>query len=521
MSFSSSSNSSANLYTSIISTPLNTGSATTLQANNDITLTNALTVNNSAGDGGALTMQAGRSIAVNSNLFTDNGSLTILANADTSTGVIDAQRDSGMGGITLASSASINAGTGSVSLSTGSAAGLTNRSSGGIALDGTLSAGSVAIATAASGSGSPDVILNNSVTTTGINGIVIAAAGQVQFGTGGTLTSSNPGASIFVTGSAINMRGTIATTNGEIRLSGPVAQTGYFSANSGAGAIHFTNDWTLGSQIASLTTSQAAIVDGTMSMNSGIVIASGGLSIATNGSLTGNGVIIGSLSMGTNATISPGSAGTSTGNGLLNLGSGSLSLASTSIVSMDGSGRSTFDKIIAGGVTLAGASLNLNLASFTLNTGESITLIYNISSSSTIGTFNGLAEGAIFTVNGQQLQIKYTGGDGNDVTVTSVANITASFVVSYSAFFYFPPTATSRSVITLRNTSNTNRNPTMLKLIGVPDRVTVVGATKSGSDWLINLNSATIWPNGSLGVPVSFKINSGGLFNYTTEIIGG
>jgi hypothetical protein len=61
----------------------------------------------------------------------------------------------------------------------------------------------------------------------------------------------------------------------------------------------------------------------------------------------------------------------------------------------------------------------------------------------------------------------------------------------------------------------------MLKLIGVPDRVTVVGATKSGSDWLINLNSATIWPNGSLGVPVSFKINSGGLFNYTTEIIGG
>jgi hypothetical protein len=466
-------------------------------------------------------MQAGRSIAVNSNLFTDNGSLTILANADTSTGVIDAQRDSGMGGITLASSVYINAGTGVVSLSTGSAAGLTNRSSGGVALNGTLSAGSVAIATAASGSGSPDVVLNNSVTTTGINGIVIAAAGQVQFGTGGTLTSSNPGASIFVTGSAINMRGTIATTNGEIRLSGPVAQTGYFSANSGAGAIHFTNDWTLGSQIASLTTSQAAIVDGTMSMNSGIVIASGGLSIATNGSLTGNGVIIGSLSMGTNATISPGSAGTSTGNGLLNLGSGSLSLASTSIVSMDGSGRSTFDKIIAGGVTLAGASLNLNLASFTLNTGESITLIDNISSSSTIGTFNGLAEGAIFTVNGQQLQIKYTGGDGNDVTVTSVANITASFAVSYSAFFYFPPTATSRSVINLRNTSNTNRNPTMLKLIGVPDRVTVVGATKSGSDWLINLNSATIWPNGSLGVPVSFKINSGGLFNYTTEIIGG
>ena len=59
----------------------NTGTAVTLQANNDITLAVASDIVTTApGTGGAITLQAGRSIALNSNITTDGGTLTLVAN---------------------------------------------------------------------------------------------------------------------------------------------------------------------------------------------------------------------------------------------------------------------------------------------------------------------------------------------------------------------------------------------------------------------------------------------------------
>jgi hypothetical protein len=37
-------------------------------------------------------------------------------------------------------------------------------------------------------------------------------------------------------------------------------------------------------------------------------------------------------------------------------------------------------------------------------------------------TFNGLAEGDQFTIDGETFAISYHGGDGNDVNLTSVAH---------------------------------------------------------------------------------------------------
>ena len=95
---------------------LDAGTAVTLQANNDITLKNALTVDNANGNGGALTLLAGRNINLNAALTTDNGNFTAVAGSK-HPDVISANTLVGYPTITVGPAGSINAGTGTVSLS--------------------------------------------------------------------------------------------------------------------------------------------------------------------------------------------------------------------------------------------------------------------------------------------------------------------------------------------------------------------------------------------------------------------
>jgi hypothetical protein len=56
----------------------------------------------------------------------------------------------------------------------------------------------------------------------------------------------------------------------------------------------------------------------------------------------------------------------------------------------------------------------------TVRTGLVLTVISNTSANPIVGTFSNLAEGAIVTVNGNNFQATYHGGDGNDLTLTVV-----------------------------------------------------------------------------------------------------
>lgn len=95
---------------------LNAGTAVTLQANNDITVTKAITANNPGGNGGALTFEAGRNINLNASINTDNGDFTAIAGAPSANA---AYKDAGTPTITVANGVSINAGTGRIKLSGG------------------------------------------------------------------------------------------------------------------------------------------------------------------------------------------------------------------------------------------------------------------------------------------------------------------------------------------------------------------------------------------------------------------
>ena len=52
--------------------------------------------------------------------------------------------------------------------------------------------------------------------------------------------------------------------------------------------------------------------------------------------------------------------------------------------------------------------------------GLAFTIISNTSANPISGTFSNLPDGAIVTINGNNLQASYEGGDGNDLTLTVV-----------------------------------------------------------------------------------------------------
>ena len=104
---------------------INVNANITLQANNDITVTNAIA---KANNGTTLTMQAGRNININANVSTTNAAISLTAN-DAGAG---AGRAAGAGSITGAGN--ISAGTGALNLTLGTNAG----GAGSINLTGTM-----------------------------------------------------------------------------------------------------------------------------------------------------------------------------------------------------------------------------------------------------------------------------------------------------------------------------------------------------------------------------------------------
>ncbi len=132
------------------------------------------------------------------------------------------------------------------------------------------------------------------------------------------------------------------------------------------------------------------------------------------------------ITVNSGATLSPGDA-----IGILNaVGNLTLSLGATYLVDLNGTAvGAQYDQTnVSGAVGLGNATLSLNLG-FTPVTSDPFTIINNDGTDAVTGTFNELAEGAIFTADGQTFTISYLGGDGNDVVLTSVVPEPATWVL--------------------------------------------------------------------------------------------
>jgi autotransporter-associated beta strand protein len=83
---------------------------------------------------------------------------------------------------------------------------------------------------------------------------------------------------------------------------------------------------------------------------------------------------------------------------------------------------SGYDQLRAQGkVALSNATLHVTLG-FTSSLGSTFTIIDNDGSDAVTNTFNGLPQGATVFGNGIPFQISYTGGSGNDVVLTQLAD---------------------------------------------------------------------------------------------------
>lgn len=184
--------------------------------------------------------------------------------------------------------------------------------------------------------------------------------------------SSSPDASLVLLGS----------TSGSITINGGTSSSGATLQVSNPGTIGFT-----GNTLVNSTTGLNRLVVGgatQLTFSQPVTVSSGTLSVQNATTLNS------SLSLQTQATLS------------VNLGSGIT---------------------VAGDVTLSG---NLTVAApENVPVGASYTILNKTSAGIIAGTFSGRPQGSVVSVSGNDFVISYTGGDGNDVTLTALSKVQA------------------------------------------------------------------------------------------------
>ena len=195
----------------------------------------------------------------------------------------------------------------------------------------------------------------------------------------------------------------------------------------GTGSLTKTGSGTLTLSGANRYTNGTTVTDGTLLVNSPTGSATGAGAVYVNaGTLGGSKNIVGPVTIGTGsgsgAFLAPAAGGNSPRR-LTIQGSLTFNPDATYTCTLEGeSDKSRIDNVLANGVTINSAAI-FNLSGTTqgqLTQGTVLAVIRNTAATPIAGAFSNLPDGAIVTVNGNNLQASYVGGDGNDLTLTVV-----------------------------------------------------------------------------------------------------
>ena len=183
----------------------------------------------------------------------------------------------------------------------------------------------------------------------------------------------------------------------------------------GDGALHLKG--------ASTYTGGATIEGGQLlaENSTGSALGTGAVQV-NSGTIGGSGIIASGVTIGTGAFLAP-AAGTNVQSTLTIQSPLTFNADATYTYSFRAKrNRARTDMVIANGVTInSGATLALSgQTRGALSQGLVLTLISNTSANPINGTFANLLDGGIVTVNGDNFQASYSGGDGNDLTLTVV-----------------------------------------------------------------------------------------------------
>ena len=342
----------ATMDADLITTLTNAGTAVTLQANNDITVNEAITTVNGGGAGGALTFQAGRSILINANITTDDAVFTATANETLANGVVDANRDAGAAVITMAAGTTINAGAADISITLSTGAGLTNSTSGDITLAGLTTTSHVLVVNNGPTAGSGIVRADAAQLITASSAALDAngAGGGGEIGTSGapirvTVTNlearsqsggaffSSPAQGVNIGGANLGGLAGISTSGGgnlELTVTtGNISQTEALNVGGTAGFTTSADD-------ADITLNSANAVTGAVSFTSTDTNADNTEVVQYTG--TGGVVLGGSTNTGTLTIVA--STGNITQTGALNVGgTAGFTVAGTNSIVLDSAGN--------------------------------------------------------------------------------------------------------------------------------------------------------------------------------------
>ena len=193
-----------------------------------------------------------------------------------------------------------------------------------------------------------------------------------------------------------------------------------FTATSGGNQGALIIDKSMEANVArigsSVTFDSVTIDEGILDLNSFTLTSP--VNVNEGGTLGGSGTV-GNVIVSANGTVGPG-----TSPGLIN--TGNLTFASGAAFNAEINGPFIpgidFDRVnVTGTLNLGGATLS---TLGTVGANGSITIINNDGSDAVTGTFAGLAENDAVTINGNDFRISYAGGDGNDVILIRLPDLT-------------------------------------------------------------------------------------------------
>ena len=469
-----------------VNTLLDAGTTVTLQASNDITITDALSAGGaSTGDGGDVVLQAGRSIAVNANINTNGGDFTAVANSPLADGVVDAERDAGAAEFRLQAGDVISTGGGAISIEVSDGAGLTNSTAG-------------------------DIVLENGADILG-GSIRLESQGNIDLQTTSIVDSN---------GSTIDL-----ISQGNIDLDSGA------KVESNGGAINVTASGTLSlKQISAVGSS----IDSTGGTGGNIVITADDLDVQTGSSINTSGTFAGNLTIqpfSTNQDISIGTAGSGT----------PLEITAAELARMV-----SIDTLTIGRSTDTGTlTIAENLTSAGINASTLVLQHQSIVSNNTIDLSAGteslkLVAGALIDINNAVDAALVT----LEAPIATFAPLTTVNIDSFTINGTGSPVASFDGAGTTLFRNSTALN-TVTQSAGTIDTVagqtvtiggsyawtggTIDGSVTANSvttvtntvtlNGLFNNNGAFTWSggdiNGALGAGSGFNNNSGGTFNAT------
>ena len=192
-----------------------------------------------------------------------------------------------------------------------------------------------------------------------------------------------------------------------------------------AGSLKKIGTGTLSLSSANTYTGGTTISSGTLLVKNTSGSATGtGTVTASGGTLGGKGIISGATKVGTGngagGTLQPGKGASKPTTLTIQ---NSLTFKSNGTYTWKlNTKKAKADQVIANGVTIeSGAQFDFNVVgNERLSTGTVFTAISNTATSPISGAFANLADGSTVTIGVNKLEVSYSGGDGNDLTLTVV-----------------------------------------------------------------------------------------------------